>query len=95
MSSARTMRKITISIPDELVEYTDERARVQSVSRSQVISMALSETKMREEQKLAAEGYQFYADESSEFAQASGDAVSEAWAEPETFDDAEGATDDR
>jgi len=56
------MRKITISIPEELVRFTDDRARKLGASRSHVIGMALSQAKLQDEQRLAAEGYRFYAE---------------------------------
>jgi metal-responsive CopG/Arc/MetJ family transcriptional regulator len=73
-----TMRKITISLPQDLVEFADRAARQADLSRSQVISQALAEAQARNEQRLAEEGYRFYASESAEFAQASALAVAEA-----------------
>ena len=64
--ATRAMRKITISIPEELVRFTDDRARKLGASRSHVIGLALAEAKERDEQRLAAEGYRFYADEAHE-----------------------------
>lgn len=72
------MRKITISLPQDLVEYADRAALQAGISRSQVISQALSEAKARVERRLAEEGYRFYAGESVEFATASALAVAEA-----------------
>lgn len=73
-----TMRKITVSLPQELVEFADRTANQAALSRSQVISQALAEAQARNEQRLAEEGYRFYASESAEFAQASAPAVAEA-----------------
>jgi predicted transcriptional regulator len=73
------MRKITISLSKELVAFADDRARALNTSRSQVIGMALSAVKTREEERLAADGYHFYAQEASEFADAASEAVTEAW----------------
>ena len=64
------MRKITISLPCHLVDFVDRQAARLHVSHSHVIAQALSEVKAGEEW-LAAEGYQFYAREASEFAAAS------------------------
>lgn len=72
-------RKVTVSLPEELVIYADQRADEGGVNRSQVISQALAFMMASEEEKLAAEGYAFYAVEAGEFAAASGQAVSEAW----------------
>ena len=72
------VRKITISLPSTLVEFADREAARLSISRSRVIARALSEIKAEEEERLAAEGYQFYAQEASEFAAVSATAVAEA-----------------
>lgn len=72
------VRKITISLPSNLVEFADREAARLSISRSRVIAQALSEIKAEEEARLAAEGYQFYAQEASEFADVSATAVAEA-----------------
>ena len=74
------MRKITISLTQDLVEFADRLASQVDVSRSQVISQALADARARNEQRLAEEGYRFYARESAEFAQASALAVAEATA---------------
>ena len=75
-----TMRKITVSLPQDLVEFADRTAEQADTSRSQVISQALAEAKARRERRLAEEGYRYYAGASVEFAQASGRAVAEAMA---------------
>jgi len=72
-----TMRKITVSLPQELVEFADMVAAAMRISRSKVIADAIAAQREREEAKLAAEGYRFYAQEASEFAAASLRAVSE------------------
>jgi metal-responsive CopG/Arc/MetJ family transcriptional regulator len=79
MSTAVAMRKITISLPGELVAFADRRAEETHTSRSQIISWVLAEAKARAEARLAAEGYQFYAQEAAEFAAASEGAVAESW----------------
>ena len=70
--------KVTLSLPKELIDYADKRARELSVSRSQVIGEALAQRRAREEEELAREGYAFYARESESFAAVSATAVSEA-----------------
>jgi metal-responsive CopG/Arc/MetJ family transcriptional regulator len=71
-------RKITISLPDELVTFADQRALETNASRSQVISLALEHIKALEEEQLASEGYRFYTAEAEEFAAISATAVTEA-----------------
>ncbi len=78
-----TTRKITISLPRELVEFADRQASRTHASRSQVISQALAYVKALEEERLAVEGYQFYAQEASEFAAASATVTAEVWLSPE------------
>ena len=72
------IRKVTISLPGDLLEYADRRAIRTRQSRSQVIGQALAEAQALEQTRLAVEGYRFYANESSEFAEASAPAVAEA-----------------
>ena len=71
------MRKITVSLPEELVEFVDKVAAAMKTSRSKVIADAIAAQREREEARLATEGYRFYAQEASEFAAASRQAVSE------------------
>lgn len=72
-------RKVTVSLPEELVIYADRRADESGINRSQVISQALADMMASEDEKLAAEGYAFYSAEAGEFAAASAQAVAEAW----------------
>lgn len=74
-----TTRKITISLPHHLVDFADQYAQQINLNRSQVIGEALATIKAMEEERLAAEGYQFYAEESTDFTVASNKAVAEAW----------------
>ena len=55
------MQKITVSLPQELVEFADAVAATMRSSRSNVIAEALAAQREREEARLAAEGYRFYA----------------------------------
>jgi len=71
-------RKITISLPPDLLEFTDRQAERDKTSRSQFVGRALARLRAAEEERLAAEGYRFYAQEASEFASASAPAVAEA-----------------
>ena len=75
---ATSVRKITISLPENLVEFADREAARLSISRSRVIAQALSDIRAEEEERLAAEGYRFYAQEASQFAEASAAAIAEA-----------------
>lgn len=74
-----TTRKITISLPHHLVDFADQYAKQTNSNRSQVIGEALAMVKIMEEERLAAEGYQFYGEETAEFADASNKAIGEAW----------------
>jgi len=71
------VRKITVSLPTDLVDYADSRAGRDQMSRSQIIGQALAEAQARDQARLAAEGYRFYAGEAIEFAEASSRAVAE------------------
>jgi metal-responsive CopG/Arc/MetJ family transcriptional regulator len=62
---------VTISLPKDLIAFADTRAIQQGITRSKFIAELLAEYKLREEELLAAEGYQFYAQEAVEFARAS------------------------
>lgn len=72
------VRKITISLSDSLVHFADEEAARQNVSRSGLIARVLSRVRAEEEERLAIEGYCFYAEEAIEFAEISATAVAEA-----------------
>lgn len=76
-TNAVAVRKLTISLPADLAEFADWQAARRRISRSQVISEALAAFKAHEEERLAAEGYQFYAGESIAFAESSASAVTE------------------
>jgi metal-responsive CopG/Arc/MetJ family transcriptional regulator len=67
--------KITVSLPQYLVRYVDERATALGISRSQVIGQAVAKLQTQEKEQLAQEGYLFYAAEAAEFAGASQQAV--------------------
>ena len=77
------VQKVTISVPQALLEYADRRAAQTQKSRSQVISEALAASKIEEEERLAAEGYQFYAPEAADFAAISAGAAAAAWSATE------------
>ncbi len=74
----RSVTKVTVSLPVELVRYADQLAASGHRSRSQVISQAIAELRQRQQDDAAREGYAFYAGESEQFAEASLSAVSEA-----------------
>ena len=71
--------KGSVGLPADLVAFADEQARRLKISRSQFVSQALYELKAREEARLAAAGYRFYADEARRFAEVSGNAVAESF----------------
>ena len=80
MSAANPpIRKVTISLPADLVDFADHEAARLNISRSGVIAQALQEIQAAEEELLAAQGYRFYSRESGEFAEDSARAVAEAW----------------
>lgn len=59
--------KLTISLPEELILFTDEFAKKNKISRSKVISLWLKE--VAEKQRIAemTEGYKFIAEEQKQF----------------------------
>jgi metal-responsive CopG/Arc/MetJ family transcriptional regulator len=71
MQPTTTVSKVTISLPPGLLEFADRQAAQLRISRSEMISRALAQAKAAEEERLAVEGYRFYAQEASEFAGAS------------------------
>ncbi|NLD72113.1 MAG: ribbon-helix-helix protein, CopG family [Chloroflexi bacterium] len=71
-------RKVTISLPADLVDYADEQAERMRTSRSEVITLALAERQAAEREALAAEGYRFFAEEAAAYAEATASTISEA-----------------
>ena len=65
------VRKVTISLPPSLLEFADRQAKQLRISRSESVARALAQAKAAEEERSAAEGYRFYSQEASEFAEAS------------------------
>jgi hypothetical protein len=65
-------------VPADLLTYADAQARRLKTSRSHFISQALAQRKANDEERLAAEGYRFYAEEACAFAEASAVVVAEA-----------------
>ncbi len=74
----KIQKSLAVSLPRDVVAFAGERAANRGISRSKLIADLPAGLKMREEDALAAEGYQFYAREAEEFAEASRSAVSEA-----------------
>jgi metal-responsive CopG/Arc/MetJ family transcriptional regulator len=74
---APSVRKVTISLPPSLLEFTDRQAVQLKISRSEIIGRVLAQVKAAEEERLAAEGYRFYSQEASDFAAASTHAFAE------------------
>jgi metal-responsive CopG/Arc/MetJ family transcriptional regulator len=60
--------KLTISLPEELISFTDEIARKKKVSRSKVISACLRTTAENLKVAEMAEGYQAMAKDNKKFA---------------------------
>jgi metal-responsive CopG/Arc/MetJ family transcriptional regulator len=80
-TSEPTMRKVAISVPADLLAFADDQARRAGTSRSAYIARMLARLKAEMEQRLAAEGYRFYAHEAQAFAEASAGAIAEVWAD--------------
>ena len=76
--TSRAVNKVTISLPSHLLQYASRKAAAQGTSRSQWIAEVIAQTAAVERNKLAAEGYRFYAQEAEDFAAASLSAASEA-----------------
>lgn len=72
-----SIRKVTISLPAVLLQYADRLAEQLGTSRSDVIGRALAQAQAAEEDRLAADGYRFFAHEASEFAAASAQSFAE------------------
>ena len=70
-------QKITVSLPADLLAYADTEAARLRTSRSQFISQALAQLRAADQERLAAEGYGFYAAEARDFSEASLHAVAE------------------
>jgi len=77
-TTATVIRKVTVSLPRELLEYVDGKAALAREGRSRVIAEVLAAWRASEKDALAVEGYRFYAQETSEFAETSLPAVREA-----------------
>lgn len=75
---AADTKKVTISMPEELLAFADRMAESLGKTRSAFIAALLAEARERERKRLAAEGYRFYSSEAREFAAASEAAVGEA-----------------
>ena len=60
--------KLTISLPEELISFTDEVARKKNIRRSKVISACLQATAENIRVAEMAEGYQALAKEHKQFA---------------------------
>ncbi len=71
MPGKSAARKITIFLPEELVEFADREASRTHTTRSRMIGLAQAEIRARREESLAAEGYRFYVQEAVDFAEVS------------------------
>lgn len=63
------MKRVTFSLPADLVEFADDWAAERGLSRSRAIAEALRVLKRIERDRLIAEGYRFYAEESVQMAE--------------------------
>jgi hypothetical protein len=71
-------KKVTVSMPEEILAFADRMAEALGLTRSGFIAATLDEARARELERLAAEGYQYFSSEAREFATASESAVAEA-----------------
>ncbi len=72
------IRKVTLSLPEELIAYADSKAAQMGTNRSRLVTELLKRSRENEREALAREGYRFYAGEAEEFAAQSITAFSEA-----------------
>ena len=72
-----SVRKITISLPSNLVEFAHREAARLNIRRSRLIARVLSEVQASAEDMVAEERYRFYAQEATEFSEASARAADE------------------
>jgi len=63
------MKKLTVSLPKELVAFADELAKQKKTSRSKVVSACLEEFAERMKIEKMAEGYKALAEEHKKFAE--------------------------
>jgi metal-responsive CopG/Arc/MetJ family transcriptional regulator len=75
------MKKITISLPAELVSFTDKMAEESNRNRSQVISKCLKELAEEREKEFLKEGYLAMAEEHKITAALFQSAQTENWPE--------------
>ena len=73
--------KVTISLPDELVDFADKLAAEARRPRSQIIAALIEERRSRELRERLAEGYRYYAEENRRFAEAALPLAAEIWDE--------------
>jgi metal-responsive CopG/Arc/MetJ family transcriptional regulator len=71
------MVRLSLSIPENLVNATDEIAAARKLSRSKLVSKCLKEMIGKEKRRLLIEGYQAMAKEHSKFAELSSQAAKE------------------
>lgn len=68
MENSKPVRKVTISLPQHLLECADKTAAERGISRSELVAELIAEMAASQRDALAAEGYCFYAKEAEEFA---------------------------
>jgi metal-responsive CopG/Arc/MetJ family transcriptional regulator len=72
-------RKITVSLPSDLLRFADDLADQTGASRSAVVAEALDVLRRTETDKRLEEGYRFYADSDRELAEEGLEASREVW----------------
>jgi metal-responsive CopG/Arc/MetJ family transcriptional regulator len=73
--------KLTISLPEEMILFTDEVAKKEKISRSKVISACLRATAHNYKVREMKEGYEALAQENKEFADMAIKIAPEVWPE--------------
>ncbi len=63
------MKKLTVSLPKELIVFADELAKQKKTSRSKIVSACLEEFAERMKREQMAEGYKALAEEHKKFAE--------------------------
>ncbi len=80
--------RITVTLPQETIEYADQLAQRRGKSRSAVVAEALKALRQAELERELAEGYQAMAAESRHFAREAMPLAAEVWPDYEASDGA-------
>jgi predicted transcriptional regulator len=72
-------QRVTVTLPEDVAEYADDVARRTGRSRSAVVAHAIDNLRRADIERLLAEGYQAFAEESRHFAEEALPLAAEAW----------------